>query len=122
VLVQGSQGGFHVWLKIRVAGLAPQVVTLRRAGHRVADGESLFDLETMVQIGNSVDGYWEQPSPLPMFVCPTRAGVTIVDQAIRLEVGLLSSVTLDDLGDATTEFTTHCPDDARAACLQLCAR
>lgn len=118
-LVAGPQGGFHVWLKLRVVGFPAGPATLHRSASAVATGASLLDIDSGIQVGAAADGSWEQPSPLPLFLCPTPAGVSIIDQMVRADIAL-TSAGLDQL-TATTTFTAHCPDDAHTACIELCS-
>lgn len=121
VLVSGPQGGFHVWLKLRIAGLDPGPVRVHRVVHLAADQRLLLDAESVLQVGVAIGGYWEQPYPLPLFLCPTPSGIDIVDQRIELQVLLTSATAPQTVGDASAAFSVHCPDDARAACLELCS-
>jgi len=121
VLVSGPQGGFHVWLKLRIAGLAPGPFKVRRIAERAADQTLLLDAESILQVGAAAGDYWEQPYPVPLFLCPTPSSVSVVDQRIELHVVLRSSSAIDVLGDANASFTVHCPDSARAACMELCS-
>lgn len=120
VLVEGIQGGFHVWLKIRVTAMPPGIATLHRTLHRAADGQLLLDARTALQIGAADGDTWEQPSPLPLFLCPTPPGVAIVDQGVQLEVALDDPAAGAPL-TARAAFNVHCPDDARTSCLALCS-
>jgi hypothetical protein len=120
VLIAGAQGGFHVWLKLRIAGLPAGDLKLRRAARRAGDGRVLVETQSVVQVGVATGGYWEQPSPVPLFICPTPAGITVVDQAVEADVAVLGANGSTE-GSASATFTVHCPDDARATCLQLCS-
>lgn len=120
VLIAGAQGGFHVWLKLRVAGIPAGDLTQHRAARRAGDGQVLVGTQSILQVGIATGGYWEQPSPVPLFICPTPAGVSIVDQMVQADVMLVGASGSVE-ASASARFTVHCPDDARATCLALCS-
>jgi hypothetical protein len=121
-LVPGAQGGFHIWIKYRVAGMAPQKVRVQRTARRVSDGALVLTTEGTQQIGPpSSAGYWELPTALPSFMCPTPIMVNVIDQRIRFELQL----TAEDgtpLADEHGEATVHCPTGDQAAfCQRICS-
>jgi hypothetical protein len=81
----------------------------------------ILEAETTLQVGAATDGTWQQPSPLPLFLCPTPNDVAVVDQTVRTDVTVTGADPGDDRLTATATFTVHCPDDTRAVCLQLCS-
>jgi hypothetical protein len=119
-LVSGSQGGFHVWLKVRV-GHAGGALTLHRTARRVADDRLILDTQGAVLVEAGDGGTWEMPSAIPSFMCPTPIGVAVRDQAIRLVATLLDEGGAT-LATASAEFTPHCPDGAELQhCLDICS-
>src|SRR5262245_18134658 len=71
-LVAGAQGGFHVWLKYRISGMTPQMVRVHRGARRVSDDRLLLTTDGVLDIGApSSAGYWELPTAVPSFMCPT---------------------------------------------------
>ena len=123
-LVPGAQGGFHVWLKYRVAGMAPETVHVHRETHRVSDDALVLLADGTQDVGAvdpANDGWWELPKALPSFMCPTPIGISVIDQRIVFEVTL---TTLDGapLAKSTAEVTVHCPDGDQAAfCAKICS-
>jgi len=119
-LVAGAQGGFHVWLKVRIRRAAG-ALTLHRAARRVSDDKLILDTEGALLVEPGDGGTWEQPSAIPSFMCPTPIGVAVRDQAVRLDA------TLRDPAGATlavgsAEFTPHCPEGAELQhCLDICS-
>lgn len=119
-LVAGAQGGFHVWLKVRVSH-ASGALALHRTARRVSDAKLILDTQGALQVDAVAGGTWEQPSAIPSFMCPTPIGVAVRDQAVRLEATLLDSVGAT-LAAASAEFTPRCPDGAELQhCLDICS-
>ncbi len=121
-LVPGAQGGFHIWIKYRVAGMAPTEVKVHRESHRVSDEALVLLTDGTQQVGDAAtDGWWELPAALPSFMCPTPIGIDVIDQRIRFDVTLS---TMDDqpLAKSSAEATVHCPDGTQAAfCAKICS-
>ncbi|HEX9101251.1 MAG TPA: hypothetical protein VF997_03570 [Polyangia bacterium] len=121
-LVPGAQGGFHIWLKYRVAGMAPEKVKVHRESHRVSDDALVLLTDGTQDVGAPAgDGWWELPAALPSFMCPTPIGINVIDQRIVFEVTL---TTMDDqpLAKSSAEATVHCPDGTQAAfCAKICS-
>lgn len=120
-LVPGAQGGFHVWLKFRVVGLAPQAVLVQRTARRVRDGALILRTQGVVEMGNG-DTPWELAAPLPSFMCPTPIGVEVRDEAVRFTVTLRDLADSVTLGQASEEATPRCPDDDQHEfCVRICS-
>jgi hypothetical protein len=121
-LVPGAQGGFHVWLKYRVAGMAPEKVHVHRESRRVSDDALVLLADGTQDVGAvGDDGWWELPAALPSFMCPTPIGISVIDERIVFEVTL---TTLDGapLAKSTAEATVHCPaGDQAAFCAHICS-
>jgi hypothetical protein len=121
-LVAGAQGGFHVWLKYRVTGMAPAHVRIHREVHRVSDDASILRTDGTQDVGApSAAGYWELPTALPSFMCPTPIGVNVIGERVVFDVTLQS----DDgaaLGHGSAEAIVRCPDgDQSAFCARICS-
>lgn len=121
-LVEGAQGGFHVWLKYRVAGMAPAEVKVHREAHRVSDDSLVLRTDGTQQVGDAGgDGWWELPNALPSFMCPTPIGISVIDERIVFDV-TLTTVDGAPLAAASAEATVHCPaGDENAFCLKICS-
>jgi len=121
-LVPGAQGGFHIWLKYRVEGMAPEKVKVHRESHRVSDDALVLLTDGTQDVGApGPDGWWELPAALPSFMCPTPIGINVIDERIVFEVTLS---TMDDapLAKSSAEATVHCPDGDQAAfCAKICS-
>jgi hypothetical protein len=121
-LVPGAQGGFHVWLKYRVAGMAPEKVHVHRETHRVSDNALVLLADGTQEVGAAdADGWWELPTALPSFMCPTPIGISVIDQRIVFDV-TLTTIDGAPLAESTAEVTVHCPTGDQAAfCANICS-
>jgi hypothetical protein len=119
-LVEGAQGGFHVWLAYAVRGAAGSF-TLERRADRVSDGAVVLRYRGDVDVGAAgASGWWTAPAPIPMFMCPTPIGVSIVDQPIAYTLRLLDDAEVEHARAAIT-LVPRCPDDANHDyCMHIC--
>lgn len=120
-LVPGSQGGFHVWLKYRISGMAEGKVRIKRTARRVSDHRLLLTTDGVQEVGQmGEEGYWELPAPIPSFMCPSPLGVVVQDQPAVFNV-----VITDEQGrvlvEDTAEATPRCPEGDQADfCRRIC--
>jgi hypothetical protein len=120
-LVPGAQGGFHVWLTLRVDGLSSRHVRIYREGRRIADGKQVLRWDGTLEIGPAnAGGSWQPPDPVPMFMCPTPIGLSVVDQPIELSIRL-SDGAADPLAAAAVTVVPRCPDDEMEWCMRICS-
>jgi hypothetical protein len=121
-LIPGAQGGFHVWLKWRVQGMAPEKVHVHRESRRVSDDALVLLADGTQEVGAAnVDGWWELPAALPSFMCPTPIGISVIDERIVFDV-TLTTVDGAPLARSSAEATVHCPaGDQNAFCLNICS-
>lgn len=122
-LIPGSQGGFHVWLGIRVHGVTGKVY-LEREARRLHDDVLVFrGIPRAVDIpAEAMDEWWQPDAATPAFMCPSPIGVQVHDQELVFDVSLT-----DEQGAvlATDQLILlpRCPEDAddAAFCYQICA-
>jgi len=123
-LVPGAQGGFHIWLKLRVAGMAPRAVKVERTARRVSDNRLLLTTEQVLDVGAAgPDGYWELPTAIPSFMCPSPIGVSVVDTPARFTVRFVDDDLKTILVEESAEATPECPpegDPQREFCYRIC--
>jgi hypothetical protein len=117
-LVAGAQGGFHVWMSYRLSGVAAGRVTLERLAHRAQGGELVLRSSGTVDVAPDASGAFSSPDPLPMFMCPTPVGLSIVDAPIVFE--LRFSAEGAPLADRSVTLVPRCPDAARELCERIC--
>jgi len=121
-LVEGAQGGFHVWLKLRVAG-GPRALTLAKTAYRVSDNALVLRTTgALLQVGApGPGGTWELPTATPMFMCPSPIGIKVIDTPISYEITLSDGAATVAHGQVT--LTPHCPAapaDTAAFCNRIC--
>jgi hypothetical protein len=118
-LVAGAQGGFHVWLSYAVRGAAGSF-TLERDARRVSDGAVVLRYRGPIDVGApDGDGWWTVPSPIPMFMCPTPIGISIVDEPIAFSLRLLDDAEVEH-ARADITLVPRCPDAQRDFCTRIC--
>ena len=123
-LIEGAQGGFHVWMKYRVAGLAPGQYQVTRNAHRDRDDKIVLRIlpETLTVGPAGGDGYWEAPMAVPMFMCPSPLGVRITDELIRYQIDVLRGDG-STAASGTVRMVPRCPDtpqDKHDFCERIC--
>lgn len=117
-LVPGAQGGFHVWMQYAVRDLAPGTFTLERSAHRASDGAVVLVYRGDVDIGApDAGGWWTAPAPIPMFMCPSPIGISVVDVPLEFTLRLVGDA---ELARTSITLTPRCPDDQRDFCTRIC--
>lgn len=121
-LVAGAQGGFHVWLKYRVFGMAPGKVEIKRTVRRISDDKLILLTSGVQEVGEpSTDGYWELPTALPSFMCPTPIGVQVENEPVTFDVVISTEDGKTVLGEGTAQATPRCPSgDEQTFCEKIC--
>ncbi|GAB4568927.1 MAG: hypothetical protein Tsb0020_22830 [Haliangiales bacterium] len=121
-LEPGAQGGFHIWLNLRVRGISGRLFVEREA-RRAVDGALVFrGLRQAIDIAPAaVDDWWESPAAAPAFMCPSPIGIQVYDEPLVFAIRLLDA---DDQVLASDELALvpRCPEDAQADfCRDICA-
>ena len=121
-LVPGAQGGFHVWMKYRVTGAPAEMIGLAYTIRRISDGHLVLTATRQQQLGPPGDGgYWELPTAIPAFMCPSPIGVQVRDEPMRFRLDM-STADGAPMASAEAEFTPHCPDgDQSVFCNNICS-
>ena len=118
----GAQGGFHVYLHLRVQGLSPGLLTIERVGKRVRDGQVVTRARDRKMLDAAMDGgAWLQiTEPMLVFMCPSPIGIGIEDETIRYELDLTDVAGKHGHGEKTV--TPRCPAEAdqRTFCERIC--
>lgn len=119
-LVEGAQGGFHVWMQYAVRGLPAATYTLERSAHRASDGAVVLVFRGDVDIGApSGDGWWTAPAPIPMFMCPSPIGISVVDVPIDFALRLVDAAGAER-ARATITLVPRCPAAQLDFCTRIC--
>lgn len=117
-LVEGAQGGFHVWMKFRARDVPAGDATLYRTAHRLSDDKLVLRTQGVQTMGPpGADGYWEVPAPLPMFMCPSPIGISVIDVPIVFEIAVEGAG-----GRASGQVTLvpRCPSANADFCQRIC--
>jgi hypothetical protein len=112
-LVVGAQGGMHVWMNVRVRGAVPDAAPIARAAHRVVDDALVLQAGGVVELVDDGAGERVSRAPLPLFMCPSPVGLSVVDTPIRFELRLESAT-------RAITLVPRCPPDALELCLKIC--
>jgi hypothetical protein len=119
-LVEGAQGGFHVWMKFRLPDPAPMHVQVKRTAHRESDGTLVLRSTGTLEIPEMPSGQsWESPMPTPMFMCPSPVGIRVVDESIVFEVSFSDDGGTEVAHGAVT-LVPRCPDAQIDFCMRIC--
>ncbi|MCK6548487.1 hypothetical protein L6R52_21755 [Myxococcota bacterium] len=128
VVAPGSQGGFHVFLNVRLsaADMNPtNTLYLERRARRVSDDELVSQARHRVGFAPSpdVDGYFDTAAPFRLFLCPTPVGVAIRDATLALTIrAFVEERDTTPVAEGAVTFTPRCPDDdQRAFCEMICS-
>ncbi|MFK7989289.1 MAG: hypothetical protein AB8I08_24940 [Sandaracinaceae bacterium] len=113
----GLQGGAHVFLHARIAGICP---TTARLDRRVVDARTA-DLVSLnrgpVDFVSLDDGRFELAGAAPMTLCPDLAGRAVEEASLRFVVSVEDAEGRQ--ADAQVPFTASCEGDA--TCEAFCA-
>lgn len=118
-LQPGAQGGFHVPVMFRVTGHTEPKAVFDHRLTRVRDGVLVSKGTRTFDVAPDGTGAWLSPDWVPLFLCPTPVGVSVVDEALNFELtvsrrpGLL-------LDRVTVQAVVTCPAGARALCESVC--
>ncbi|HEY2748787.1 MAG TPA: hypothetical protein VGL86_29405 [Polyangia bacterium] len=120
-LVEGAQGGFHVWMQYAVQDLPPGTVALERSATRASDGAVVLVYRGDVDVGApDASGWWSAPSPIPMFMCPSPIGISVIDTPVDFVLRLLGDGDVE-LARAAITLVPHCPDAQADFCTRICS-
>ena len=120
-LVEGAQGGFHVWLRYRVQPAHAEHVLIVRGAHRQHDGKVVLRIPPAdLDVGTpDAQGGWEPPMASPMFMCPSPIGISVVDVPIVFEVTLTDSAG-QTLSHGQVTLVPRCPVANFDFCRKIC--
>jgi hypothetical protein len=110
-LVEGAQGGFHVWMRYAFDGVPGAEVKLERRAHRVVDDELVLRSNTQVVLELEC-------MPMPMFMCPAPVGLSVIDQPIDFELRISDDSGV--LADQHVTLVAHCPTENADFCFRIC--
>jgi hypothetical protein len=126
-LVAGAQGGFHVYLNVRIeeAAMTPNRSLFIDRRARREDTDQLVSqnrqLITFVEAPES--GYFDSERPMLMFLCPAPIGIQVHDKTLSVRVNArVDHNTEELLAEGTVRFTPRCPTgDQEEFCRSICS-
>jgi hypothetical protein len=118
-MVAGAQGGFHVWLAYRLHDVPAGTFTLERDAERVSDGAVVLRYRGDVAVTPDGDGWFTPDGPIPMFMCPTPIGISIVGEPIAYQLRLVDDGGAE-LARAGVTLVPRCPDAQLPFCTRIC--
>lgn len=128
MLVPGAQGGFHVYLNVRVEEKSmgeDQTLYLDRKARRVDTNELVSQNRQLMMFTetSSSGAVFETVKPMLMFLCPAPLGIRVNDQPLLVRVqGLLDDQDDEPIAEGTTTLTPRCPDgEKHEFCLKICS-
>lgn len=111
----GVQGGAHLWLHARVAGLCRDRALIDRRVVHAESGATLVAGRGTVGFVETPEGAVELEQPIRMVLCPPPAGRAIQDEAMRLVVSAEDAE--GRRASATLGVVARCDDEA---CVAFC--
>ena len=122
VLVPGAQGGFHVWINLRVHGVTGRLFVVREARRKSDGALVLAGSRQLLEVpGDAMGDWWENPAAAPSFMCPAPVGLRVFDEELVFRATLT-----DEDGRVMAEddlvLVPRCPQDEHAEfCATICA-
>lgn len=126
-LAPGAQGGFHVYLNVRVPAsiMNPtNEVYLERQARRETTGELASQARQRARFVRAADPAWfETEEPFRMFMCPTPVGVPVRDEVLLLRVRAFEeSADTAPRAEGELRFRPRCPaGDQAEFCARICS-
>jgi hypothetical protein len=126
-LVPGAQGGFHVYLNVRVEekSMGDQMALyIDRKARRVDTDQLVSQARQLAPFEPSAEaGYFDTARPMLMFLCPAPAGIQVFDKTLIVKaLGLLHHMDAEPIAEGTVTITPRCPEGGqRAFCEDICS-
>jgi len=121
-LIPGAQGGFHVWINVRVHGVDGRLF-LEREARRTSDdalvlagSRQLFEVPT-----DAMSDWWNSDTAAPSFMCPAPVGLQIFDTELTFHAVLYDE---DDrvVAEDSLVLVPRCPEGDQAEfCASICS-
>lgn len=122
-LEPGAQGGFHVYVNVRLdpdgVGAVGDFPIIAREARRVSTGQLVSKAQHKVRLtagGNNFD----TEKSIPLFLCPTPVGIPVADEMLELKVEVRATEDGDPI-TGTIRFLPRCPaGDQNTFCQRIC--
>jgi hypothetical protein len=121
-LAPGAQGGFHVWLNLRVLAAEGELYVEREARRVSDDALILRGQPQFIEVpAAAMEDWWESPYASPAFMCPSPIGIKVFDEPIRYHV-TLTNLDGEILAEDEVVLTPRCPVGEQAEfCTEICS-
>ena len=106
-LHRGLQGGNHTYAKYQISGQRSASAVFENRVRRARDGLLVSRGSRTFDVAPVDGGLWLSEGNIVMFLCPTAAGVNIVNEPLHFEV-TVKSATGQFLGRAAATSTLEC--------------
>lgn len=126
-LVPGAQGGFHVYLNVRVDAKSmntDRALYIDRKARRVDTNELVSNNRQLASfVPSDDDQYFDTEKSMLMFLCPAPIGIQVNDQPLTVKIqALLDHKDEEPIAEGTVTLTPRCPHgDKEAFCLDICS-
>ncbi len=122
-LEPGAQGGFHVFVNVRLDQDGVTVVgdfpIIAREARRVATGQLVSKAQHKVRLTPG-DTHFDTEKSIPLFLCPTPVGIPVADELLELKVEVRATEDSAPI-TGTIRFTPRCPGgDQNTFCQRIC--
>ena len=123
-LRQGSQGGLHVYINIKIptdtVGQTSDFPAIYREARRVSDGELVSRLRHKTKLVASSTSAYETEQSLSLFLCPTPVGIGIGEELLELTIDVMPDYDEEPIAQGKLRFTPVCADDSEEFCRRIC--
>ncbi|MBK6683296.1 MAG: hypothetical protein IPG45_02400 [Deltaproteobacteria bacterium] len=123
MLEPGAQGGFHVFVNVRLDQEGVSAVgdfpIISREARRVATGQLVSKAQHKVRL-TAGGANFDTEKSIPLFLCPTPIGIPVADEMLELKVEVRSTEDSAPI-TGTIRFLPRCPGgDQNTFCQRIC--
>lgn len=121
-MVEGAQGGFHVWTGMRFKGASGRLQLVREARRTADDALILRAPVQVIDVPAEAEGaWWQDPTAQPSFMCPSPIGIQVYDQEIDIHGTLYAPDGTTVLAEDDIILVPRCPEDSVDFCHEICS-
>lgn len=125
-LVPGAQGGFHVYLNVRIEEAsmpADRSLYIDRRARREDNDKLVSQNRQRITFVEGPEGYFDSEASMLMFLCPAPIGIKVNDQPLVVRVNARVDHTSEEiLAEGTVRLTPRCPSGQQAEfCARICS-
>lgn len=121
-LIPGAQGGFHVWIGVRVQKAAGHLYIEHQARRQFDGALVLAGSRRVLDVPeDAMTDWWQSPFAAPSFMCPAPVGLRVVDEPLVFS-SILSTEDGQVIARDELVLVPRCPVGEYAAfCAQICS-